>query len=335
MKQVKWIFGVVVIAVLVAGLLILNLNNTPPPTGNSETPQNRTFKVGVFEVVRHPVLDAMAVSFKTYLKESLSGRLEYVTMVPEGDATKTEQMAQKFATEGYDLVFVIGTNLAQSLAKKTSTMPIVLGAATDPEAAGLIESWENPGGNITGTSDLSPVEAQLDRLNEILPEAKRIGIMYNPSEDNSGIIVTRFKIECEKRGLTPVTATISSQNEVKQTLVSLVGKIDALYAPTDATLQSAFPLLIGTADELKIPVFNCDEGTAQNGAIFSVGFDYPALGRISAEMAADILHGKRSPSDMSIRTADEFQLFYNEIQIRNLNLETPAYWKQEGKPVSG
>ena len=334
MKHRKWILGLVVIALLVAGILVLNLNNTPATGGNSKTPQEKTFKVGVFEVVRHPVLDLMAESFQTHLEKSLSGKVEFVTMVPEGDASKTEQMAQKFATEQYDLVFVIGTNLAQSLAKKTSTMPIVLGAATDPETAGLVESWEHPGGNITGTSDLSPVEAQLDRLDQILPEAKRIGIIYNPAEDNSSIIVARFKSACEKRGLTPVTATISSQNEIRQNLVSLVGKIDALYAPTDATLQSAFPLLIGIADELRISVFNCDEGTAQKGAIFSVGFDYAALGRISAEMAGEILLGKRTPSEMSIRLADEFQLFYNGGQIRKLGLNVPASWKQEGKQVS-
>ncbi|MBC2714960.1 MAG: ABC transporter substrate-binding protein [Desulfobacteraceae bacterium] len=334
MKLGKWIGGIVVIVLLVAGIIFFGLYKTPPSGIHSETSSDRIYKVGIFEVVRHPVLDAMADSFRAHLDQSLSGRVQFITMVPEGDASKTEQMAQKFATEGYDLVFVIGTNLAQSLAKKTSTLPIVLGAATDPVSTGLVESWERPGRNITGTSDLSPVDAQLDRLGEIMPNANRIGIIYNPSEDNSGIIVARFKKECQKRGLTTVSTTISGQNEIKQTLVSLIGKIDALYAPTDATVQSAFPLLIKTTNELKIPVFNCDEGTVKKGAIFSVGFDYEALGRISAEMAADIFQNNKSPSDMPIRLADEFQLFYNEIQILKFNLELPASWKQDGKRVS-
>ena len=120
MKRGKWLLGGVVIALLIAGILIFNHNDAPPPDESSIAPASRTYKVGVFEVVRHPVLDAMAESFKSRLTEALSGKAEYVTMVPEGDASKTEQMAQKFATENYDLVFVIGTNLAQSVAKKTS-----------------------------------------------------------------------------------------------------------------------------------------------------------------------------------------------------------------------
>jgi len=147
-------------------------------------------------------------------------------------------------------------------------------------------------------------------------------IIYNPAEDNSGIIVRRFKSECEKQGLTSVTATVSNQNEIRQTLVSLVGKIDVLYAPTDATVQSAFPMLIGTANELNIPVFNCEEGTVKDGALFSVGFNYSDLGRISADMAIEILVNGKSPSEMPIRLADRYQLFYNSTQInryRNWN----------------
>ena len=326
MKNVKWIIGIGVIALLVVIAVVLNSYSISYP--------NKTFKIGVFQVVRHPVLDAMAESFQSGLSKNLAGHVQFETMVPEGDAVKTEQMAQKFATEGYDLVFVIGTNPAQSLEKKNKTMPIVLGAVTDPAAAGLVSSWEHPGTNVTGTSDLSPVGAQLDRLSQILPKANRVGIIFNPAEDNSNIIVAKFKTECEKRNLTVVTATISNQNEIKQTLVSLVGKIDVLYAPTDATVQSAFPLLIKTANELKLPVFSCDEGTAKAGAIFSVGFDYNVLGQISAEMATQILKGKKSPADMPIRMADEFQLFYNSIQIKNLGLSLPASWAQAGKQVS-
>jgi len=333
MKNVKWLVPtVIVVVLLVTAAIVLNSRYDSGPGKNAAHP--KTYKVGVFEVVRHPVLDSMAQTFQTELNKSLSGHVEFVTMVPEGDASKTEQMAQEFATDNYDLVFVIGTNQAQSLAKKTTTIPIVLGAATDPKAAGLVGSWEVPGGNITGTSDLSPIGAQLDRMSEILPKARRVGIIYNPAEDNSTIIVGRFKSECENRGLEPVAATISNQNEVRQTLVSLVGKIDVLYAPTDATIQSAFDLLIGTADELKIPVFNCDEGTVNKGALFSVGFDYSDLGRIAAEMATEIFNAGKSPASMPIRLADKVQLFYNPAPIEKLGLTLPESWKVKGRAVA-
>ena len=327
MKNGRWYVGIGLVIVLIALIFFLNQDDGPPAPGEKH------FKVGIFEVVRHPVLDGMADTFRENLKGEFSGRVEFVTMVPEGDAAKTEQMARKFATEGYDLVFVIGTNQAQSLMKKADSLPIVLGAATDPQSAGLVDSWEQPGHNVTGTSDLSPIISQLDRLAEVLPNAKRIGIIYNPSEDNSEIIAGRFKIECQERGLTPVVATISNQNEIKQTLVSLVGKVDALYAPTDATIQSAFPLLVRTANEVEIPVFNCDEGTAKQGAIFSVGFNYGDLGRISAEMAAVVLNGKKRPAEIPIRQADRFELYYNSRQIEEFGVAIPETWKQEGKQV--
>ena len=317
------------VASIILGLIIIERSSD-----RSLDPQTPHYKIGIFQVARHPVLDAMADTFQKHAKENLSGKIVFVALVPEGDASKNEQMAQRFVSDKFDLVFVIGTNQAQTLAKKTSTIPIVLGAATDPQAAGLVKSWEHPGANVTGTSDLSPIASQLTRLLEILPQAKRIGIIYNPAEDNSGIIVSRFKDECKARGLTSVTATVSNQNEVRQTLVSLVGKIDVLYAPTDATIQSAFPLLIGTANELNIPVFDCDEGTVKDGALFSVGFNYSDLGRISAEMAIDILENGKSPSGMPIRLADTYQLFYNPTQVNRYSLSLPDSWQEQGTEVS-
>jgi putative ABC transport system substrate-binding protein len=325
MKKGKWILGIAFVVVLVGLIYLINTMRQTP---------DETHRVGVFQVVRHPVLDAMAKSFQDSLEARYPGKVQFDMKVPEGDAGKTEQMAQSFASGDYDLVFVIGTNLAQSLAKKTQNLPIVLGGATDPQAAGLVESWEKPGRNITGTSDLSPVALQLDRLREILPQAKRIGIIYNPSEDNSKIILAHFTRECEQRGLTPVSVTVSSPNDIQQTLVSLVGRIDVLYAPTDATVQSAFPALIKVANEVKLPVFNCDEGTVKKGAIFSVGFNYEDLGRTSAEMATAILDGKSKPQNMPIRLVGTSTLYYNAGQIQALGLTMPKSWTEAGASVT-
>lgn len=324
MKKGKWILGIAFVAVLVGAIYLVNTMRKTP---------EQAYRVGVFQVVRHPVLDSMAQAFQEDLRGRLDREVIYDLKVPEGDAGKTEQMAQSLASGDYDLVFVIGTNLAQSLARKTDTLPTVLGAATDPEAAGLVTSWERPGANITGTSDLSPVGEQLASLREILPDAQQIGIIFNPSEDNSQIIVDRFDRECRQRGLTPVSITISSANDIQQTTVSSLGRVDALYAPTDATVQAAFPALIRVANEIQLPVFNCDQGTAEQGAIFSVGFNYEDLGRTSAEMAADILQGRSSPADMPIRLVGTSTLYYNGHQIQTLGLSIPESWILEGVNV--
>jgi len=326
-------YGLVLgLIILLIGGIYLSYNWKAPSPKTSEQP--KTYRVGIFQIVRHPVLDTVPEGFREALDARISEPIEYKTLVPEGDPGKIEQMATVFTTENFDLVFVVGTNCAQSLAKKTSTIPIVLGAATDPVEAGLADSWDKPGKNITGTSDLSPVGIQLDRLRELLPDATRIGVIYNPSEDNSKAIISRFEAECKKRGLTPIMATIASQNEMKQTVVSLVGKVDALYAPTDATVQTAFDVLIKTANEIKLPVFNCDEGTAQKGAIFSVGFNYKDIGYTSGEMAAKILKGTAQPADMPIQLVSNTSLFYNTKQIEAFDLDVPAEWHNSGIDVS-
>lgn len=328
MKNQK--IAVVVLLLIVLVALIYLVNYVQDDTGTSKD----HFKVGIFQVVRHPVLDTLPEGFREVMDAQFPGQINYETRVADGDAGKIEQMATYFATQGFDLVFVIGTNCAQSLASKSSTIPIVLGAATDPVGAGLAESWERPGGNITGTSDLSPVDIQLERLREIMPEARRIGIVFNPSEDNSQLIVSRFKDQCKKQNLQPISVTVSSQNEMRQTVVSLVGKIDALYAPTDATVQSAFEVLINVANELKIPVFNCDRGTVEAGALFSVGFNYIDIGRTSGQMAARILKGSDKPAVMPIQLAGNSNLYYNTTQVQVFGLTIPVAWEQIGKAVN-
>jgi len=323
--NIKYIITAAVFVVL-AGAIFLTGRQQKSEQENA----TKTFQVAIFQIVRHPVLDTLPEGFKEVLNAKFPGRVKYESFVPEADPGKIEQMATKIATQNFDMAFVIGTNCAQSLAKKTKTLPIVLGAATDPKSAGLVETWEKPGGNITGTSDLSPIDVQLDRLQELLPKATKIGVIYNPSEDNSKIILERFKLETEKRGQEGVTATVSSQKEIKQTVVSLKGRVDALYAPTDATVQKAFEVLIKTANEIKMPVFNCDKGTAEKGALFSVGFDYRDLGVISGKMAVQILEGSAMPADMPIRMADINSLFYNKQQIETFGLDVPQAWNEKG-----
>lgn len=324
-KQFGWVIGLV--------LLLIVLIYIAGYWGDKRTNGTKKFNVGIFQIARHPVLDMIPLGFREILDLKFPGQIHYETMIPEGDPGKIEQMAKMFATQKYDLVFVIGTNCAQSLAKKTATIPIVLGAATDPLTSGLIDDWERPGRNVTGTSDLSPVGIQLDRIRELIPEVKRIGAVYNPSEDNSKSLMERLKIECSKRNLVPVLVTVSSQNEMKQTVVSLKGKVDTLYAPTDATVQTAFDVLIKTATELKLPVFNCDEGTVKKGALFSVGFNYLDIGKTSGEMAAKILKGEAKPETMPIQFVGQNALFYNQKQIDFFGFKVPASWIRDGKRI--
>jgi putative ABC transport system substrate-binding protein len=329
----KKLIGVIAfVAALIAVIYLVNFRPGPRP-GNSQEARGTAaapWKVGVFQIVRHPALDDLAKGFRQVLDDSFPSGVEYDIQVADGDAGKIEAMANRFATGRYDLVYVIGTNCAQSLSRKAPTLPIVLGGATDPESAGLVKSWEQPGGMITGTSDLSPIGEQIDTLLVVMPKTKRIGVIYNAAEENSQIVVKRFDRECERRQLQPVHATISNENEVRQTVVSLAGKVDALYAPTDATIQAAFSPLIRTADELKLPVFDCDENSARAGAIFSIGSSYLDLGRTSGSMAVEILRDKRKPATIPIRLSDRTVLYYNQGAMKAHGLEVPEAWSKTG-----
>ena len=329
-KKILSVIGLTAVLIVVIFLVNSGKGRLPDsghePRGTAAAP----WRIGIFQIVRHPALDNLAKGFRQVLDERFPSGVSYDVQVADGDSGKIEAMADRFATGQYDLVYVIGTNCAQSLSRKAPMLPIILGGATDPQSAGLVKSWERPGGMITGTSDLSPIGRQLDALLVVMPGAKRIGVIYNPAEENSRAVVDLFDRECRERRREPVHATVTGENEVRQTVVSLAGKVDVLYAPTDATIQAAFTPLIRMADELKLAVFDCDENSARAGAMFSIGFSYLDLGRTSGTMAEEVLRGEGKPATMPIRLSERTVLYFNQASLKSHGLTPPEAWIKTG-----
>ena len=215
------------------------------------------------------------------------------------------------------------------MANATKEIPIVGTAITDYKVAKLVKDNSQPGTNVTGTTDMNPVEAQIELLVKIMPKAKTVGFIYNSSEVNSQLQIELAKKAAAARGLKTVEATVSSVNDIQQAAQSLVGKVDAVYVPTDNVLASAMPNLIKITDEAKIPVFCGEAGMTKAGGVATLGIDYYKLGFQTGEMAADILSGKAKPQNMAIQAQKTFTVTLNEI--KKLGLTIPDEILKEAK----
>ena len=292
-----------------------------------------TVTVGLVQLVEHPALDAAARGIQDAVKER-GLKVTFDLQNGQADQSNLANIAQRFISEKHALIFAVATPAAQSMANATTSVPIVATAVTDYESAKLVRSKDKPGTNVTGTSDLNPVGAQLDLLMQFVPNAKTIGTIYNSSEINSQFQVELLKKELARYNLKLLEGTVSSVNDVQQVARGLVGKVDAIYVPTDNIIASAMPVLTKITDQAKIPVIPAEEGPLEGGGLASVGVDYYELGKITGNMGADILEGKAKPADMPIRFQTEFKVKVNEESLKTLGLTLPESLKGKAEMVS-
>ena len=296
--------------------------------------KDKTCNVGILQLVEHPALDAANKGFVDGLKSKgfeEGKNIKFDRQNAQGDQSNLQTIAQRFVSNKVNLVCAIATPAAQTMANVTRDIPIVGTAITDYKEAKLVKDPEKPGTNVTGTTDMNPIDKQLDLLLKIVPKARTIGILYNSSEINSQIQVKKMKELAEAKGLTVREATVSSVNDIQQAAQSLVGKADALYVPTDNVLASAMPNLIKITDEARIPVFCGEAGMTKAGGVATLGIDYYKLGFQTGEMAADILSGKAKPQNMAIQAQKTFTVTLNEAQIKKLGLTVPDDILKEAK----
>lgn len=222
-----------------------------------------------------------------------------------------QSIAAKLISDDVDLILAIATPTAQAAAQATKDIPIVITAVTDPVAAGLVNSTANPGANVTGTSDLTPVKKQLELLKKILPDAKQVGVLYNAGETNSVVQVEIARDASSKLDLELVEVTVSSSSGVYEAAQSLVGRVDAIYVPTDNTVVSALESVIKIGEDFKIPVIAGEVDGVRRGALATIGIDYHVLGRQTADIAARILKGEAEPENIPIEYLDDTQVAVN------------------------
>jgi putative ABC transport system substrate-binding protein len=295
----------------------------------------KTVKVAVTAIVEHPALDACRDGIRDGLAAAgykVGDNLEFVYRSAQGNPATAAQIARQFAGEAPDVIVPISTPSAQAAAAASRTIPIVFTAVTDPLAAGLVKSAEAPGGNVTGISDLSPIGAHVTLIRELVPNAKAVGFIFNPGETNSVALLQRFKAEAGKAGLTVVEAPANRSADVQGAARGLVGRVQALYVPTDNTIVSALESVIGVAEQNKIPFIAGDTDSVERGALASIGFNYHDVGKETAALVVRVLKGEK-PGAIAVAQASGTNLVVNRKAAKAQNVTLPDALVARAKKV--
>lgn len=288
-----------------------------------EAAKKDKFNVGIVQIVEHAALDVASKGFVDGMAAKGYKEGENVTydrQNAQADQSNLHTIAQHFINKKVDLICAVATPAAQVVANATQDIPIVATAVTDYEAAKLIKSNAKPETNVTGTSDMNLVEAQLDLILKLVPATKTVGVIYNSSEINSQVQVDLLKGFAKDRKVEIKEATVNNVNDIQQAARSLIGNVEAIYVPTDNVLASAMPALAMVTEEAKLPVVS---GWDDANGIATIAIDYYKLGVQTGEMAADILSGKAKPQDMPIQTQNEFTVIVNEANAKKIGLTIP------------
>lgn len=285
------------------------------------TDTEETYNIGVLQYMPHPALDTSSEGFFAALDE-LGIKYKADKQNAAGEVSTCQTIAETLVNSNNDLIFAIATPAAQALASATSEIPIVLTAVTDPADAGLVASNEAPGGNVTGSSDLTPVKEQIALVKKLFPEAKKVGLLYCSSEANSVFQINMAKEACEAEGLEYEDLTVSSSNEIQTVVESAVGNVDVLYSPTDNIVANNMATVSMVANENKLPMICGEEGMVDSGGLITYGIDYYQIGYLAGEMAAKILTGEGQPADMPVEYLDasKCSLKINEETAATLGL---------------
>jgi putative ABC transport system substrate-binding protein len=326
--------------VVVSLLMLLMIVGMAGCGSNGDTQKNASednakVKVGIIQIVEHPALDAARKGFLDELaqkgyKEGQNLEVEYQNA--QGDQANLQTIARQLVQDKCDLILAIATPSAVAMANETSDIPILITAVTDPVSAKLVKSNEKPETNVTGTTDMNPVKDQLKLIKDIVPTAKKVGIIYNSSEVNSQVQVTIAEEAAPALGLELVKVTVTASSEVMQAAQSLVGRVDAIYLPTDNMVISSLASVIKIAEENKIPLIAGESEAVKNGALATVGIDYYKLGQTTGDMALKIIQGDK-PEDMAIEGQEGTDLVLNLQAAKNMGVTISEEMIAQAKEV--
>lgn len=317
---------------VISTICILSLVVTTFTGCGSKKGSDTTYKIGVSQYSTHDALDAAYDGFIDGLAEAgykEGENIEVDFQNAQGEPSNNNTIASKLVNDNPDIILAIATPAAQAIANLTQDIPIVVTAITDPEEAGLVESNEAPGGNVTGTSDLNPIKEQMDLLQQLVPTAKKVAILYCSSEDNSKLQAELAAEAAANIGIETVEATVSNSNDIEQVVQSLVNKVDAIYAPTDNIIASAMPTVGMIANANKLPVICGESGMVEKGGLATYGLNYYNLGKQTAAMAIKILTGEAEPANIPIEYLENVELTINEDVAAELGITIPDDLKAE------
>lgn len=283
-------------------------------------------KIGVLQLIEHNALDSAYKGFVDGLKEAgyEDGKniiIDYQNA--QGEQANCITIGQKFINDKSDLILSIATPAAQAIANMTKDIPILITAVTDPADSKLVADNNAPGGNVTGTSDLTPVEAQIELLKEIIPNVKTVGLLYCSSEQNSVFQINIAKKKLDAMGIKYIDIAISNLNEIQQVIQNVIGKVEAIYTPTDNMIANGMATVALMTEPAKLPVICGEGGMTMLGGTATYGINYYELGKLTSTQAVSILKGDKKTSEMPIEYLQKFDLVVNTNMIESIGLTIP------------
>ncbi|AHM57942.1 ABC-type uncharacterized transport system, periplasmic component (plasmid) [Peptoclostridium acidaminophilum DSM 3953] len=320
--MVRKIVSVFCASIILSTSLMAGCSKAP---ADSSASGSKTYKIGITQIVEHPALDDSRKGIIDALKEEgfVEGEnLEIDFQNAQGDMPTAQTIAEGFVSAKKDMIVALSTPSSQAAVNATKEITIVFTAVTDPVGAGLVASLEKPGGNVAGISAAAPTEKQFELLKTLVPNAKKVGILYNTSEANSIFQVNTAKAISSKFGIGIVEIGITSSNDIDQSLSSVMGKIDVLYTPTDNIVSSSMPMVVNKCIENKLPLIAAEEAAVKAGALATDGINYYNLGLQTGKIAARILRGE-APQDIPVGAPENTELVINEETAKSIGITIP------------
>ncbi|AKG10037.1 ABC transporter substrate-binding protein [Moraxella bovoculi] len=281
--------------------------------------------VAITAIVEHPALDAVRQGAIKELGAAGYKEGENLTInfqSAQGNMATAGQIAKQLVADNPDAIIAIATPSAQAVVSGTSDIPVIFSAVTEPVEAKLVPKLDGSGTNVTGASDVLPLEPQVDLIKELLPNVKNIGFVYSPGEVNSTVTLKNLKAITSNQGINIVEAPAQKSSDIAMAAQSLAGKVDVIYTSTDNNVINAYEALAQVAKEAKIPLVSSDPSVVERGAAVALGVNYLDLGRETGKITARILKGEKA-GDIPVYAAQKLDLFVSKKYAAEQGITVP------------
>lgn len=334
MKSIKKITSVL-LSCMLAGMALTACGGTAPTTAPAAEPaataadagsteSDKVYSIGICQLVEHEALDAATKGFKDALTEKLGDKVKFDEQNAQGESTNCSTICSGFVSNNCDLILANATPALQAAAAATNSVPVIGTSITDYATALSIDNWAGTTGtNITGTSDLAPIDQQEDMLLEMFPNTKQVGIIYCSSEANSKYQATKFEEALTADNIAFKEYSAADSNEIQSVTTTAVSECDVLYVPTDNTMASNAEIIKNVATPAKIPVIAGEEGICKGCGVATLSISYYDIGHEAGLMAYDILTNGKKPGEMEIKYAPNVVKEYNPDICSELGITPP------------
>ena len=299
--------------------------------------KDQNLSIAIVQLVSHPSLDQINQGIIDQLQSAgyqEGDNLQVDQVNAQGDLNLLQSMSQQVVSKKPDLIFAITTQVAQSLQAATSDIPIILAGVTDPVAAGLLDNLEHPGGNISGVSDLIPLEDHFKLMLAIDPSIKKLGLIYTTSDDSAKATLEKAQEAAQAVGIELVTEGISQALDLQMVAEKLAPQVDAFYVGADNTVAAAFDNLLTITDKAKLGIYPSIDQMVNQGGVAALAINQAEIGHLAADFALKVVDGQ-AIGDLPVAYLDHKEKIFNSKTLKLIGLELPKDQAQDFKDVAG